>query len=339
MLGKEFTIGAHKVVGDPSVILLMLPKGTLAELPIWRGTSQPRSPLAPSANATRPHKADQPAATAVQHNRPQYLALLPLKESGPDPGLDWIASGVPETINVKFSCVPGLEGVELSELRRAAQCQELPPSCDASPELASAFGRRMGLDRVIIGSCGRDQSQLTFAVQVVDIPTGAVVRAESLKVEEANIFSVMSQIIDVAIESCNSTVRLAKERPRSPPSVPTLASVRTQRRSGGFTISAPRMSRLSNPWPKEVPLPTSTSAYGTIPALSAWILNTLLPTTVAAWPSTSKGRTRPLCATSLNPSDSSPTSRPIHKPRLRLRSFWRAPEGGARSQQRYRSPA
>ncbi|MBZ5591985.1 MAG: tetratricopeptide repeat protein [Acidobacteriia bacterium] len=129
-----------------------------------------------------------PAGSAVSHPAPApavgSLAVLPFGNAETDPGTEYLADGITETLINHLSRLPGLRVMSRSTVFRYKD-KTLDPR---------AVGRRLGVDAVLLGRVLQRGEALLVGTELVEVQNGWQLWGEQYNRPLADIFAVEEEI-------------------------------------------------------------------------------------------------------------------------------------------------
>jgi serine/threonine-protein kinase len=173
--------------------------------PSLRGTSQAGEPAKPSKRRARSSKRSTPSTTRrSQSSKPvDSLAILPLLNVSAAAEVEYLSSGITESIINNMSQVPKLRVMARSTVFRY-HGQEVDPQL---------VGRELNVRAVLIGRLLSRDDQLHAHVELVDVSDGSQLWGENYHVKFDDIFSVEEEIA-VAISAALKLKLTVKEKRR-----------------------------------------------------------------------------------------------------------------------------
>jgi TolB-like protein/Tfp pilus assembly protein PilF len=165
-----------------------------------RTTSRPTPLSASTAHAT-PARSSSPAGStgqrAAREDEGFWLAVLPFKFKGSEPGLDALAEGMTEEIVTGMSRFPYLRviahGSTLGYANRAVDLRQV--------------GKELGARYMMDGSLRQSGSRLRIAAQLVDAATGAQLWAETYDrpLQPEAIFELQDEVVPKIVSTVGDT--------------------------------------------------------------------------------------------------------------------------------------
>jgi serine/threonine-protein kinase len=180
----------------------------LEPTPSLRGKSQGGEPAKPPKRRARPAKRSTPPSPSTprrsQSSKPvDSLAILPLFNVSAAPDVEYLSSGITESIINNMSQVPKLRVMARSTVFRY-QGQEVDPQL---------VGRELNVRAVLIGRLLSRDDQLHAHVELVDVNDGSQLWGENYHVKFDDIFGVEEEIA-VAISEALKLKLSVKEKRR-----------------------------------------------------------------------------------------------------------------------------
>lgn len=133
---------------------------------------------------------ESPSASRSREQNTQWLAVLPLANASGDEELEYLCDGITENLINTLS--------KLSFLRVMARNTVF--HYKGAPGTAQALGRRLNVDRVIVGQVLRQGKQLTVSVEMVNVSDGSQVWGERYSFVKEEVFAVHETIASDAVE-------------------------------------------------------------------------------------------------------------------------------------------
>ncbi len=170
-----------------------------------RGRSQDGEPIKPIKRRTRPSKrATSSPSRRSQSSKPvDSLAILPLFNISAAPDVEYLSSGITESIINNMAQVPKLRVMARSTVFRY-HGQEVDPQ---------VVGRELNVRAVLIGRLLSRDDRLHAHVELVDVTDGSQLWGENYQVKFADIFAVEEEIA-VAISEALKLKLSVKEKRR-----------------------------------------------------------------------------------------------------------------------------
>jgi len=170
-----------------------------------RGRSQGGEPIRRIKRRTRPSKrATSPPSRRSQSSKPvDSLAILPLFNISAAPDVEYLSSGITESIINNMAQVPKLRVMARSTVFRY-HGQEVDPQ---------VVGRELNVRAVLIGRLLSRDDRLHAHVELVDVTDGSQLWGENYQVKFADIFAVEEEIA-VAISEALKLKLSVKEKRR-----------------------------------------------------------------------------------------------------------------------------
>lgn len=137
-----------------------------------------------------PLLAASPARTSVQ----SPVAVLPFKNLGGDPGLDWLGRGIAETMISDLRKSRKLTLVERDQITVALS--QLLASKDATEASnAAKLGRMVGAKCVVVGGYQQAGKALRINARFVEVETGVILDSVKATGTMDNVFAVQDQVV------------------------------------------------------------------------------------------------------------------------------------------------
>ena len=165
-----------------------------------RTTSRPTPPSASTAHAMAARSSSAAGSSgqaAVREDEGFWVAVLPFKFKGSEPGLDALAEGMTEEIVTGMSRFPYLRviahGSTLGYANRAVDLRQV--------------GRELGARYMMDGSLRQSGSRLRIAAQLVDAATGAQLWAETYDrpLQPEAIFELQDEVVPKIVSTVGDT--------------------------------------------------------------------------------------------------------------------------------------
>jgi len=161
--------------------------------------------------------APTPAPIPVPMKNP--VAVIPFKNLGGDPGLDWLGNGIAETM------ISDLRKAKTYTLVERAQVQvalaEILNHTQTGAEDAAAVrvGRMVGAKSIVVGGYQQAGKALRINARFVDVETGVIL--DSVKATGAmdNVFAVQDQVVDKLLGLTPKAVAAKPPRKTAPKQV------------------------------------------------------------------------------------------------------------------------
>jgi tetratricopeptide (TPR) repeat protein/TolB-like protein/tRNA A-37 threonylcarbamoyl transferase component Bud32 len=123
------------------------------------------------------------------------IAVLEFENLSGDPGLDWLATGLPDMLATDLSQSPELEVVGLGELYPVLAETGGLEGVAPTRELISEIASRTGVRSVLTGSFARAGDTLRISARLEEARTGKVLMSETAEaVGEENLFRLVDEI-------------------------------------------------------------------------------------------------------------------------------------------------
>lgn len=135
-----------------------------------------------------------PAPTPVPMKNP--VAVIPFKNLGGDPGLDWLGNGIAETMISDLRKAKTYTLVERDQVTVALR-EILSQQPAASEEATAArIGRMVGAKSVVVGGYQQAGKALRINARFVEVETGVILDSVKATGTMDNVFAVQDQVVD-----------------------------------------------------------------------------------------------------------------------------------------------
>jgi outer membrane protein assembly factor BamB/TolB-like protein len=111
---------------------------------------------------------------AVETAKPRRIAVLEFENITKEKSLDWMGTGIAETLTTQLSQIPQLTVVERSRLGDIIKELKLNRSQSVDPSTAQKMGRILGAQSLVVGSYQQASGTMRINARVVDVETGEV---------------------------------------------------------------------------------------------------------------------------------------------------------------------
>lgn len=169
--------------------------------------------LAPAMLAAAPAAA--PAPTPLK----SPVAVLPFKNLGGDPGLDWLGPGIAETMISDLRKSKKLTLVERDQVAVAlAELLAVQPG-GSEESHAARVGRMVGAKSVVVGGYQQAGKSLRINARFVEVETGVILDSVKATGTMDNVFAVQDQVVDKLLGLPPKAVAAKPVRKTTPKSV------------------------------------------------------------------------------------------------------------------------
>ena len=189
---------------------------------------------------------------------PGRVAILPFGNISGAPGDDWIGAGIAETLAAELHGPAAFDVIgreRVSEAMGAAHAADTGPGEHA---IVLEVGRRVGARWVMSGGYQRLGDQLRITGRLVDVATGAVVRAAKVDGAIGDLFELQDQLAAELVNGQASDV--ARVAGRSAPSARAAPPAIADATTGGEASSSAPTIRLPTPTPPPAAVATPPTA-------------------------------------------------------------------------------
>lgn len=137
------------------------------------------------------------AASAASAPRvPAPVAVMPFKNLNDDPGLDWLRSGIAETMITDLRKSASIDIVEREQLDKALGEVMLQNAKATDEATAVKVGKLVGAKTVVLGSFQQAEKEIRINARFVNVETGAVIDTAKATGPSSKIFALQDEVVD-----------------------------------------------------------------------------------------------------------------------------------------------
>lgn len=132
-----------------------------------------------------------PASAA---GRPKAVAVVDFENVTKDKSLDWLGTGIAETLVTDLGNVPGVELVERSRLQSVLKELKFGHSEYVDFSTAKKLGKIVGADYMVVGGYQKLQDDLRLTARLVEVGTGKILLPSQVDGKYKDLFSLEDQL-------------------------------------------------------------------------------------------------------------------------------------------------
>jgi serine/threonine protein kinase/Tfp pilus assembly protein PilF len=135
---------------------------------------------------------------ASETGRLPSLAILEFTNLSRDPNLDWLSTGMVETLDADMRKIEALQVVGRSRTQHVLR--SLGVNVDQTAGLI-ALGNRLGVKWIVTGGFQKAGAQIRVTPKIFKLPNGEAITAEKVDGEWENLFSVQDRVVRVLLKA------------------------------------------------------------------------------------------------------------------------------------------
>jgi tetratricopeptide (TPR) repeat protein len=141
-------------------------------------------------------------ASAAAAKATATVAVFPFDNVSQERGLDWIGSGVAETLVTGLKKVKEIKVIERSQLAKVAKEMKLKLISSDEKDCSEA-AKLTGADKVVVGGFQSAGDKLRLTARVVNVSNGEVIDTADVKGERAKLFDMQDELVEKVIAMFN----------------------------------------------------------------------------------------------------------------------------------------
>ncbi len=143
---------------------------------------------------------------------PRTVAVLPMAKGAGGPELDGFGAALADMMVTDLSTVPGLLLVERQRLADLAAELELGESDFVDPASAAQLGHGLGAQLVVVGTFTALEGQLVIDTRLVEVETGAVIKAARSEGAVAEFVGIEKDVIERLVDGLEVQLSMSERR-------------------------------------------------------------------------------------------------------------------------------
>lgn len=134
-------------------------------------------------------------AAATRHAEPP-IAVMPFKNLNDDPSLEWLSSGIAETMITDLKRAGGVKVVERDQIDKLFGEVMLQQATAGEDQQAVMVGKLTGAKTIVLGSFQQAGKEIRLNARFVSVETGEVLDTAKATGPSAKIFSLQDEVVD-----------------------------------------------------------------------------------------------------------------------------------------------
>ncbi|UCD84381.1 MAG: tetratricopeptide repeat protein [Deltaproteobacteria bacterium] len=129
------------------------------------------------------------------------VAVIPFENLSKVSEIEWIGSGIAETMTTDLKKVKDLKVIERAQLKKVMEELKIKLLTETDTKNAAEAGKLAGADQVVIGGFQRSGTKLRITARLVDVNSTEVLKSFKVTGDYGNLFELQDQIVAKILES------------------------------------------------------------------------------------------------------------------------------------------
>lgn len=129
------------------------------------------------------------------------IAVIPFENLSKVPEIEWIGSGIAETVATDLKKAKDLRVIERVQLKKVMEELKIKLLTENDTKSAAEAGKLAGADQVVIGGFQRSGTKLRITARLVDVNSSEVLNTFKVTGEYGNLFELQDQIVARILEN------------------------------------------------------------------------------------------------------------------------------------------
>ena len=127
-------------------------------------------------------------------SRAHIVAIIGFSNRTNDASLDWLSTGLVETLSAKLAQAPSVVLVQRVRLSEAAKELKKPNAALSQSGAAVEMGRALGAQTVVIGAIEKNGERIRISARFIDAATAAISNSVTAEGEAKDIFDIQDRV-------------------------------------------------------------------------------------------------------------------------------------------------
>jgi class 3 adenylate cyclase/TolB-like protein len=153
------------------------------------------APTAPVEAAVKP-PVEPPIkpASALRHEGPVRISVLPFKNASQSADLDFLREGLVEVVVTDFGQIEGIQLIERGQIDVDIEEIEFSQTKYVNPATRAALGKIEGAEVVVVGSFMKAGKRMRGAARFVDVESGEILNAVKVEQKGDDVFALQDKL-------------------------------------------------------------------------------------------------------------------------------------------------
>ncbi len=129
------------------------------------------------------------------------VAVMPFENLSRVSEIEWIGSGIAETVTTDLKKAKDLRVIERAQLKKVMEELKIKLLTGTDTKNAAEAGKLVGADQVVIGGFQRSGTKLRITARLVDVSSAEVLKTFKVTGEYRNLFELQDQIVARILEN------------------------------------------------------------------------------------------------------------------------------------------